>query len=272
MWSIDPGATPAQSVFFGVGIWMAFAYLWSFAPVRGVSRLDALALFGLGGVGGMLGARLMSLGVRAWGGERWQWADLPWLLNPVGAGYASVGFLVGAGLTILLMTRAWSVLSRARMFDLIVVSGLLGMSVARLGCIFNGCDFGRITSLPWAIRYAQGSGPWARHHALGLISAAEPWSAPTHAFALYLAGGAMVLVAWVSLGKRWKRSPPGARAFFALTGYLAWHFGVEFFREPSMAARLGAVLNGNQLALFVALFVAVAIWRHRFQPREVSDG
>ena len=43
--------------------------------------------------------------------------------------------------------------------DIIAPSAALGMSIGRIGCFLNGCCFGGVCDLPWAMRLPYGSGP-----------------------------------------------------------------------------------------------------------------
>src|SRR5262245_49021998 len=47
--------------------------------------------------------------------------------------------------------------------DVAAPSVVLGTAITRIGCLLFGCDFGARSSLPWAIRFPQGSPAWQRH-------------------------------------------------------------------------------------------------------------
>ena len=44
-----------------------------------------------------------------------------------------------------------------RYFDILAVGLMLGLAFGRIGCFLNGCDFGKPTELPWAVRFPYGS-------------------------------------------------------------------------------------------------------------------
>jgi phosphatidylglycerol:prolipoprotein diacylglycerol transferase len=45
-------------------------------------------------------------------------------------------------------------------FDLLAPSVMLGMTFGRIGCLLNGCCFGGVCELPWAIQFPPGSPPY----------------------------------------------------------------------------------------------------------------
>lgn len=78
-------------------------------------------------------------------------------------------------------------------FDLLAPGMLLGLAIGRVGCFLNGCCFGGVCDLPWAVRFPAGSPPYLHQlehgqlflhglqiagdsHALPVIAAVEPGS------------------------------------------------------------------------------------------------
>ena len=45
-------------------------------------------------------------------------------------------------------------------FDLLAPGMLLGLAIGRVGCFLNGCCFGGVCDLPWAVRFPAGSPPY----------------------------------------------------------------------------------------------------------------
>ena len=60
------------------------------------------------------------------------------------------------GVLAVLRWRRAPVLSTA---DVLAPSVLLGEAITRVGCFLNGCCYGTATSLPWAVRFPEGSAP-----------------------------------------------------------------------------------------------------------------
>jgi phosphatidylglycerol---prolipoprotein diacylglyceryl transferase len=49
-----------------------------------------------------------------------------------------------------------------RIFDICAPSVMLGLAVGRIGCFLNGCCYGGICTLPWAVAFPQNSPPYER--------------------------------------------------------------------------------------------------------------
>jgi phosphatidylglycerol:prolipoprotein diacylglycerol transferase len=61
-----------------------------------------------------------------------------------------------------------------------------GLALTRVGCFLNGCCFGKITNVPWAVRFPVGSPAWEAQRDAHLLSG--PASAfPVHPTQIYLA-------------------------------------------------------------------------------------
>jgi phosphatidylglycerol:prolipoprotein diacylglycerol transferase len=69
--------------------------------------------------------------------------------------------------------------------DLGAIAAQFGLAVVRLGCLAEGCCFGTVCDLPWAIRFPPGSPAAAAQMALGLISPADTATLPVHPLQLY---------------------------------------------------------------------------------------
>ena len=132
--------------------------------------------------------------------------------------------------------------------DTVIPLAGVSLAVGRLGCFLNGCCFGKLCALPWAVRFPPGSRAHTSHFLAGLVGAKD-WSAPVHPLqlyyiVLYLAVAAVVLVAPVRYdGFR-------SRLFLAL-----WGWGTVFL-EGFRAADL---LRGAPIIRPLAFVVAVAM-------------
>src|SRR5947209_7911921 len=101
-------------------------------------------------VGGILGARSLYV-ITFW---REQFAGKPfWEMFMIQhGGLVFYGGFIGAVLAVVLYARLKK-LQLWKVFDVLAPSLALGYSFGRVGCLLNGCCYGRACSLPWAIRF-----------------------------------------------------------------------------------------------------------------------
>ena len=73
-----------------------------------------------------------------------------------------------------------------RWADASAPSVVLGTAITRVGCLLFGCDYGKVSHVPWAIRFPKDAPAWKDHvysmHALAPDSA---WSLPVHPTQIY---------------------------------------------------------------------------------------
>ncbi|QDG54479.1 hypothetical protein FIV42_28160 [Persicimonas caeni] len=261
---------PAQSVWMGAGLLVAAAIAVGAGRMRRVPASEILALFGLCVVVGAASSRVfwvlaapsVDIGVAV--------AHLGELLDPRNGGYSSFGAFGGAAAVVALWCylqrhEAWAL----RAIDALVLGGLSGLALARVGCLANGCDFGRPAQLPWSIQYPAGSEAFALHVESGRILADASWSAPVHPFPLYMAAGTLLIVA-IGLGVLSRgQSSPGRVAVLAAGAYLLWRFAMEWTRAPSTVASWGAV-NIHHLLAVIGLGVIFTVARKLDACRSTS--
>jgi phosphatidylglycerol:prolipoprotein diacylglycerol transferase len=224
----------------------AYAATLPRARLLGIPERQLLDLFLLGLVGGIVGARLGEMWEQ-WpgfaqlpGGRRMPWGDLLAKAADIDSGgmvwYG--GALVGGAFMVLYGWRA-----RLRFLvlaDLILPSTLLGLGLGRVGCFFNGCCYGRPTTLPWGIR-----------------SPAGPCTHPTQ---LYETAACLVLAAGL-IALWYRRRSQGQVALAAVLGYAAWRFLNESLRGDTVMTTfwgLFPVTTSQALSLDLALAASVA--------------
>ena len=79
------------------------------------------------------------------------------------------------------MARCWLAGRRSSVFihrhrlpglafaDLIAPGVVLGVGLGRIGCFLNGCCYGGICELPWAVQFPEGTPAYADQAQLGMI-------------------------------------------------------------------------------------------------------
>ena len=110
--------------------------------------------------------------------------------------------------------------------DLLSPSLALGMALGRVGCLLNGCCYGKSCELPWAITYPESS----HLHMLGAIH-------PTQAYLMLGDLGLMALLLWLARRRRF----PGQIFASFLMAYAPLRFTVEFLRDYEASMILGQV-------------------------------
>ena len=163
----------------------------------------------------MLGAKLFHI-IFFWNDfiEGWRATGLASLR----AGFVFYGGFLGAALGLMAYARLHK-LPVWQLADVLAPSVALGHAFGRLGCFFEGCCYGKVCTLPWAI------------HLPGHAGALHPTQ-------LYEAAGNLVIFAGLSAFYRHKRFDSQICWLYVLS-YGALRFLVEFFRGDYEVYYLG---------------------------------
>ncbi len=73
-------------------------------------------------------------------------------------GLVVYGSLIGGGVAMVIFVRKYG-LPFLALGDLIMPSLLLGLAIGRIGCFLNGCCYGGLCDLPWAVRFPAADTP-----------------------------------------------------------------------------------------------------------------
>lgn len=141
-------------------------------------------------------------------------------------------------------------LRKARFWDTMDLAGVcvpLALAVGRVGCLLNGCCYGKPTGLPWGITYPVSSGLVGARH-------------PTQIYEIILDLALFGLLWW----KKDDFTRDGTAFWLFVTGYGAIRFTVEFFREHSQAAAGIGFQAGSLLMVIVGAIVL--LFRYRILP------
>lgn len=192
----------------------------------------------LAAVGGILGAKLHYLLIHI------DEMDNPWDSAFSGAGLVWYGGFIGGAAAVLIGIRLYR-LPRGRALDGLAPAMAIGYAFGRLGCFFNGDDYGRPSTLPWAMEFPEGAPPTPPGMAVQ----------PTQ---LYEAGSSILIFMFLLyLGPRLKRPGMLACAYFVLAGIE--RFLVEFVRMQRDGQLQQQVLAAATAA--VAAVVMVYLYR-----------
>lgn len=166
-------------------------------------------------------------------------------------GLVYYGGLAGASLACMIYVR-WKKLSLWRMADVLAPSIALGYVFGRLGCLMNGCCFGRACQLPWAIRYPAGH---ETHPANGSATPVHP----TQIYDSLLSLGLYLGLAWLYRRKKFD----GQIFAVYLMCYAVTRSIVETFRGDYTAAHLYGGLTPAHLVSIGILMAGVVLFALR---------
>ena len=78
------------------------------------------------------------------------------VLNFAQGGLVVFGSIIG-GILAAMIFMFYNKMPMLRTFDVMAPAAALGIAIGRIGCLLNGCCFGGVTDLSWAIVFPQGS-------------------------------------------------------------------------------------------------------------------
>lgn len=237
------------AVGFLAGLWTAGRR----APLAGVAGEKVTDLGPWLIVGALLGAR--TLYVVSYWNEQFAGGTLWDIINIRQGGLVYYGGLIGAALACVLYSR-WRRLPLWRVADILAPSIALGYVFGRIGCLMNGCCYGRACSLPWAIRFPEGN----------------PLNSPTftvHPTQIY--DSLLNLVLYGSLAWLFRRRKFDGQVFaFYLMGYAVTRSFVELFRGDYSAEHIHSGLTPAHL-ISIATFAAGVVLFFVLRPRATVE-
>jgi phosphatidylglycerol:prolipoprotein diacylglycerol transferase len=173
------------------------------------------------------------------------------------------GYLAGALAVVLVCKRERVPL--ARFADMAIVPLGFALVFARLGCFMAGCDYGKVTNLPWAVRFPSGSPAWHDQVHAGLIPADRIDSLPVHPTQLYEAALGLVIVAVALLAaRRWRKE--GNVFLIGAATYAVGRFAIETLRGDAGRGIYAGLSSGQIFSLLVLGAIALRFVAIRRRP------
>jgi phosphatidylglycerol:prolipoprotein diacylglycerol transferase len=201
---------------------------------------------------GMVGARVFYC-IEYWGVDIKNWVEV---FQYWKGGIVFYGGLLGA-IVGFFFYRRWHPFPLRPYMDVLAPSIGIGMMFGRLGCFLNGCCYGHVSQLPWAMSFPQPSPPWQHHRALGMISSSAVRSLAVHPTQLYSAIDGLVLFLVLSAFFPLRRRDGAVMGILMLT-YPISRFLIEFLRNDEPAFFAGLTISQN---ISVAFFlVGLGFW------------
>jgi phosphatidylglycerol:prolipoprotein diacylglycerol transferase len=158
-------------------------------------------------------------------------------------GLVYYGGFIGSSLATILYAR-FKALPLWRLSDVLSPSIALGSVFGRVGCLMNGCCYGRECHLPWAIHFPAGhqTYPHGVH--------------PTQVYDSLLNLALYLALVWL-----YRRKKFDGEVFAAfLIGYAAFRFLVELFRGDYPQYYLGGWATPAQLVSIGILAIGIVLW------------
>lgn len=178
---------------------------------EGISPDNTLEAIIVAVIGGLLGSRILYV-ILNWEHYQGHWMDVFFARFE---GLTFYGAFLGGALVLILWCR-WRKISFFKFTDLATPYFILGYAFGRIGCFLNGCCYGRVSAVPWAV-------------AIPTVD-----SLPRHPVQLYAAAGALIIFVLLKLLQRFR--PYIGFNLIALSAlYGALRFTTEFFREEPVA-------------------------------------
>lgn len=229
---------------FVVGLWTASrrGLRYGLAPEK-VLDLGPWLIFGT-----IVGARVLYV-VSYWR-EEFAGRPLAEVFMIQHGGLVFYGGFIGASLTCILYCR-WKRLPLWQVADALAPSLALGYVFGRFGCLMNGCCYGRVCTLPWAIRFP------VEHETYGLSLH------PTQIYDALLSAGLYGFLAWLYPRKRFT----GQVFAVYLLCYAVTRSIVEFFRGDYSAAHLYAGLTPAHLVSLAIFAAGAGLWLVRVRKQ-----
>ncbi len=194
---------------FGVGIYLTtyFAKKEGIQPDLIFDAAIYVILFGI------VGARLFYV-IGQWGQYQNNLLDIVMIQK---GGLVFLGGFLFSFLAVIVFAWAKKI-PLLKFLDCIAPGAALGYAIGRIGCLLNGCCFGSPCSLPWAIKFPDGSLAYSYYPNIALH--------PTQLYSILAMLLVFLIVVFVYRQKRYD----GQIFYSWFVLYGLYRLGVEFFR------------------------------------------
>jgi phosphatidylglycerol:prolipoprotein diacylglycerol transferase len=147
--------------------------------------------------------------------------------------------------------------STRRLADIVCAGAPIGLFLGRCTNFVNGELYGRVTDVPWAVKFPAG-GFLPRH--------------PSQIYEAILEGFVLFIVLFLLARLKSVTDRPGILTGVFLIGYAAARIFVEFFREPD--AQLGFIIEGitmGQILCVPMIFLGAGVMIYAFGNYKAAD-
>lgn len=214
---------PTYSFFVLLGLLVGLVVYYFEAKKRNKLNENGL-LVAFGSItGGILGSKILVwvLNFKSIFGEQWNWLKLL-------SGRTVVGGLIGGMIGAKITKKYFKI--NSKMGNLLAPAVAMGVAIGRWGCFFQGCCFGKPTSLPWGVNFGDGV---LRH--------------PTQ---IYESIFMLIMFIYLEKIKDNKNIKPGELFKRLMVAYFVFRFFIEFIRVNPV---VGGGLTAFQIISLVAI-------------------
>ena len=257
---------------FGYGLMLFFAFLASMNLAAWRARREKidpeviydLALYVF--IGGLIGARGFFV-VQYWGTK----IQTFWEIFEIWKGGIVFYGSVFGGAAAFLIYRMFRPFPLRPMLDVVAPSIALGIAIGRLGCFLNGCCYGDVCDLPWAVSFPKHSPPWDAEVARHLIPPNAEHSLALHPTQLYATVDGLVLTLLLSAYFPLRRRDGEVMGLLMIT-YPITRYLVEHLRNDEGVFFAGMTISQLISVGLMALGVLYWIWLSRLPRERFADG
>lgn len=192
--------------------------------------------------------------------------------NFFAGGYTFYGGFILSTLTCIWLSRRWK-WNILQMADIGALASVISLAIGRVGCFLSGCCFGGTCSLPWGVRFPQGSDAFRLHYDEHRDMVREHFketgiweSLPVHPTQLYEVFALFAIFAILYLVVRTRRVFYGQVTAWLFILYGIARFTIEFFRADQ---RGGALFFSTSQWIALPLFamgIGFLLWGKRSAP------
>ena len=220
---------PIQVHSYGVMLGLSMVVGWflamRLAKQDGISNEDAGAIYMWTAVWSIIGARVLYV-ILKWNAEFAR--DPMEIFRAYNGGLVAYGGMIGGFLASWYgcHKRGIPLLHWA---DVSAPSVVLGTAITRVGCLLNGCDYGRRSDLPWAVTFPRDSAAWQLHQRAYDLPADALRSFPVHPTQIYETLVGLFLFGLLIALRKYRR--------FSGQVFLGWVIGYGLLRPLIEALR-----------------------------------
>ncbi len=211
------------------------------AKKYGLSKMEMVYAACFAGVGGIVGAKLLSILTSIHLIIQYQLTFMQVMQN----GFVFYGGLLGGALGLFIYVKAFKC-DFVKYFEIFAVSVPLGHALGRVGCFLSGCCYGIECDCAISFTYVQAYDP------------NTPLGVPL--LPLQLIEGACLLVLYVALEVAFYKSKrEGACLLGYLFAYPTVRFVLEFFRGDAIRGIWGGLSTSQWISLAIMLATVIAL-------------